>query len=73
MASVGQVKLPPLPPGKGPEDGMVQQSDPHAIARFALRDHFVHRGNLRSDVGNDFFRGQSLGTNPIGDFRPVGK
>ena len=73
MASVGQVKLPPLACRQRSEDGMVQDLDARAIALFALRDELVHRGNLGTDVGNDFLRGHAPGKTWSGDLRPLGK
>ena len=41
--------------------------------QFALRDDFVHPGDLSTDISNDFFRRHASGRARSGDFRPSEK
>lgn len=53
MATVDPVEFTPLPACKGSENRMVQQIGVGSKSFLALPDHFIHDGNLRSNLGKN--------------------
>jgi hypothetical protein len=66
MQSVNEVELAPLWGRKWSEDRMIKKFCCSSKARLALRDHFVHPRNFRTDLNNHRFARRSTWSRSFG-------
>jgi len=55
MQPVHKVKLPPLCDGEGTEQGMIEYLGTRSESNSTSGKDLIHLGNLRCDLGHDFF------------------